>query len=117
MSTISDKIRSVRVTKTTESPYIIKEKTQIAEFFVVTQQQSKHIKPVDMAMLSMIPQGDPDVTAYLNELLRTNKHEKQNSTFWLPTHENPGKSEDHTANQTWFLKELIELKEKEKLNP
>ena len=75
MSTIIDKRIAVRVTNTTESPYHIKKHIQIAEFSVVTPEQSKHIKPVDMAMLSMIPQGDPDLTAYLNELLRTNKPE------------------------------------------
>ena len=63
-----------RVTNTTEeSPYLIKKHTQIAEFSVVTPEQSKHIKLVDMAILSMILQGDLDLTAYLHEVLRTNK--------------------------------------------
>ena len=73
MSTIIDKRIAVRVTNTTESPYLIKKHTLIAEFSGVTPEQSKHVKPVDMAILSMIPQGDPDLTAYLKELLRTNK--------------------------------------------
>ena len=72
-STIIDKRIKVRVTKTRESPYLIKKHIQIAEFSVVIPEQSKHIKAVDMAILSMIPQGDLDLTAYLNELLRTNK--------------------------------------------
>ena len=92
MSTIFDKRIAVRVTDTTESPYLIKQQTQIAQFSVVTPEQSNHIKPVDMAILSMFPQGDPDLTAYLNELLRTNKPEQRNNTFWFPTRENPGKS-------------------------
>ena len=117
MSTIIDKRIAVRVTNTTESPYHFKKHTQIAKFSVVTPEQSKHIKPVDMAILSMIPQGDPDLTAYLNELLRTSKPEQQDNTFWFPTPENPGKPEDHTAIQTRILKELNELKDKEKLNP
>ena len=117
MSTIIDKRIAVRVTNTTESPFLIKKHTQIAEFSVVTPEQSKHIKPVDMAILSMIPQDDPDMTAYLNELLRTNKSEQQDNTFWFPTPENPGKPEDHTPIQTRILKELNELKNKEKLNP
>ena len=117
MSTITDKRIAVRVTNTTESPYLIKKHTQIAEFSVVTPEQSKHIKPVDMAILSMIPQDDPDLTAYLNELFRTNKPEQQDSTFWFPTPENPGKPKDHTTIQTRILKELNELKDKEKLNP
>ena len=117
MSTIIDKRIAVRVTNTTESPYLIKKHTQIAEFSVVTPEQSKHIKPVDMAILSMIPQDDPDLTAYLNDLLRTSKPEQQNDTFWFPTPENPGKLEDHTPIQTRILNELNELKDKEKLNP
>ena len=117
ISTIIDKRIAVRVTNTTESPYLIKKHTQIAEFSVVTPEQSKHINPVDMVILSMIPQGDPDLTAYLNELLRTNKPEQQNNTFWFPTTEIPGKPEDHTPVQTRNLKELNELKDNEKLNP
>ena len=65
MSKIIDKRKAVRVTEATESPYLIKKHTQIAEFSVVTPEQPKHIKPVDMAILSMIPQGDPDLIAYL----------------------------------------------------
>ena len=117
MSTIFDKRIAVRVTNTTESPYLIKTHTEIAEFSVVIPEQSKHFKPVDMAILSMIPQDDPDLTAYLNELLRTNKPEQQDNTFWFPIRENPGKPEDHTLIQTRILKELNELKDKEKLNP
>ena len=105
------------MTITTESPYLIKKRTQIAEFSVVIPDQSKHIKPVDMAILSLIPQGDPELTAYQNELLRTNKPEQQNNTFWFPTPENPAKPEVHTPKQTRILKELTELKDKEKLNP
>ena len=116
MSTKIDKRIEVRVTNTTESPYLIKKHTQIAEFSVVTPQQSKHIKPVDMAILSMIPQDDLDLTAYINELLRTCKPEQQDKTFWFPRPENPGKPEDHTPIQTKILNELNELKDKEKLN-
>ena len=116
-STIIDKKIAVRVTNSTESPYLITKHTQIAEFSVVPPEQSKHIKPVDMPILSMIPQDDPDLTAYLNDFLRTSKPEQQDNTFWFPTPENPGKPDDHTLIQTRLLKELNELKDKEKLNP
>ena len=112
MSTRIDKRIAIRVTNTTDTPYLIKKYTQIAEFSVVTLEQSKHIKPVDKAILSMIPQGNPDLTAYQNELLRTNKPEQQDNAFWLPTPENPGKPENHTPLQTRILKELIQLNEK-----
>ena len=117
MSTIIDRIIAVRVTNTTESPYTINKNTQIAEFSVVTPEQSKFIKPVDMAILSMIPEGDPDLVTYLTELLRTNKPDQQNNAFWFPTPENPGNTEDHTPIQTRILTELRELQRREKLNP
>ena len=117
MSTITDKKIAVRVTNTTESPYTINKNTQIAEFSVVIPEQSKFIKPVDMAILSMIPEGDPDLITYLTELLRTNRPDQQTNTFWFPTPENPGNTEQHTPIQTRILKELRELQLKEKLNP
>ena len=117
MSTIIDRKIAVRVTNTTESPYTINKNTQIAEFSVVTPEQSKFIKPVDTAILSMIPEGDPDLIAYLTELLRTNKPDQQNNTFWFPTPKNPGNAGDHTPIQTRILKELRELQRKENINP
>ena len=96
ISTIIDKKLAVRVTNARESPYSVKKNTQIAEFSVVTPEQSKFIKPVDKAILSMIPESDPDLTTYLTELLKTNKPEQQIKTWWFPTPENPGNTEDHT---------------------
>ena len=116
MATIFNRKVATRVTSITETPYWIKRNTQSAELSVVTPEQAKFIKPVDMAILSMIPESNPDLTAYLNELLRTNKLEQQNNTIWFPTPENPDKTEDHTQIQTRNLKDLYELKEK-KPNP
>ena len=77
MSTIFDRKIAVRVTNTTQSPYTINKNTQIAEFSVLTPEQSKFTKPVDTAILIMIPEGDPDLVTYLTELLRTNKLDQQ----------------------------------------
>ena len=100
MSTMIDKRIAVSLTNTTESPYLIKKHKQIEDFSVVTPEQSKHNKPVDMALFCMISQGDPDLTVYLIELLRTNQPEQQNDTIWYLTSENPRKSKDHTPKQT-----------------
>ena len=116
MSTMIDRKIAVRVTNTTESPYTINKNTQIAEFSVVTPEQSKFIKPVDMAILSKIPEGDQDLITYLNELLRRNKPDQQTSAFWFPTPENPGNTEEQTPIRARILKELRELQQK-KLNP
>ena len=55
---------SSRITNTTESPYLIKKNTKIAEFSVVTPGQSKSIIPGDTTILSMIPESDPDLITY-----------------------------------------------------
>ena len=69
-----------------------------------------------MAVFSVIPQGDPDLTAKLNELFKTNTPEQQNNTFWFPTLKIL-ESLKITPIQIRNLKETSELKEKEKPNP
>ena len=117
MSTIIDRKNAVRVTNRTESPYTINKNTQIAEFSVVTPEQSKFNKPVDTSILSMIPESDPDLVIYLTELLKTNKPDQQNITFWFSTPEIPGNTEDHTPIQTRLLTEFLEMQRRVKLNP
>ena len=65
----------------------------------------------------MIAEGDPDLTTYLTQLLRTNKTDQLNNNFWFPTPENPGNIKEHTPIQTRILEELRELQQKQKLNP
>ena len=117
ISTIIARKIAVRVSNTTISPYTINKNTRIADFSVVTPDQSKFSRPVDTAFLNKIPEGAPDLTTYLNEILRTNKPDQPNNAFWFPTLENPGNTEDHTPIQTRTLQELRELQPKEKLNP
>ena len=117
ISTIIGKKAAVRITNTTESPYLFKKNTQTAEFSAVTPEQSKFLKPMDTAILSISPEADLDPTIFLSKLLRTNKPEQQSNTFWFPTPKKSGNIEDHTPIQTRILKELRELQEKEKLNP
>ena len=116
ISTTIDRKIAVKVSNTAESPDTINKNTQIAEFSVVTPEQSKFIEPVYIAILSMIPEGDLDLINYLTELLRTNKQGQQTNTFWFSTPENPGSTEEHTPIQTRILKKPRELQLKEKLN-
>ena len=97
---------------------MIKKNTKLAEFTVVTPERSKFNKPGDTGILSMIPEGDPpNLTTYLNNLLKRNKPEHQKNIFWFPTPKNSGKTEDHTPMQTRIFRDLLELTKTEKLNP
>ena len=89
VSTIIDRKTAVRDTNKTESPHTINKNTKNAKFSVVTPEQCKFIEPVDTAILSMIPEGDPDLITYLTDLLRT-KTDQKNNTYWFPTPENLG---------------------------
>ena len=51
---------AVTVTNKMESPYLLKKNTQIAEFSIVTLEQSKFIKPVDNAVPNVVLEVDPD---------------------------------------------------------
>ena len=117
ISTKFDRKLAVRVTNATESPYAITKNKQIAEFYIVTLDQSKFIKPVDTAILSMIPECDPKPSTYLTELFGTNKPDQQNNTFRFSTPESPDNTEDHTPIQTRIVQELRDLQQKGKLNP
>ena len=79
------KENSSQATNKTESQYLTKTNTQIAEFSVVTPEQFKNIKPVDTAILRLIPNGDLDLTAYLSELIRSERPENQTIIFWFST--------------------------------
>ena len=117
MSTIVDKKTAVKITNTTEATCSSKKNAQTAEFSVVTPEQPKFIKPVDTAVLSMSPEGDPDLTTHLTQLLKTKQPEQQNKTFQFPAPKKLGKIERHTTIQTGIPRELCEMREKEKLNP
>ena len=108
-----DKKTAVRVANTTKTTYSIERDKQIAAFFVFTAERAKIVKPVEMAILSFIPESDPDLIVCLNEPLRPSKPEQQSNTIWFPTPGNPGKIEDHTPIQTRIIEELYKLKEKQ----
>ena len=112
ISTTIDRKIAVRVTNTTEAPFMLNNNTPIAEFSVVTPEPSNFTKLLDTELLSMIPEVVPDLTTYLNEILWTIKPEQQNNAFWFLTPEDLVKIEDRTAIQARILKELHELKEK-----
>ena len=85
ISTIKDNKIAIGITNTTESPNLIQKNLQLADFSVATPEQTKFIKPVDTAILSMIPEADPDMTTYFSKLFKTSTPEQQNNAFIFPT--------------------------------
>ena len=105
---------ALEVTRIIDEPNLTEKTTKNAEISAVTLEQSKYIKSVDTAMLSMIQEADLDLTTYFNELLKMNKAEQKGNTFWFPTPKNPGKNGHHNHPiHTRILKDLLELQMKE----
>ena len=98
--------------------YTLKKGTHIANFSILTPEQTKHIRPVNpTSVRHLLNNSHDDAIHYINSLLKTSKDDKVNETYWFPTPQNPGNETEHTPIQTRILNELRELEQLEKLNP
>ena len=108
---IFDNKKAVSVASTTKLRSTIKRNTKTPKFPVVTPDQSKFIELIVSPTLSMIEEGNPNLTISLNGFIHKNKPGQRNGFFWFLT-----KIEDQTPIQTPILIEFSELNEIEKLN-
>ena len=116
ITTARSKIVAIKVANTTDFPYTIAPDTKIAELQILKPEETKLIRPVDIAALNLLTEHD-DVVTYINALMQVDKPEDIEGKFWFPTPDNPGNEQEHTAIQKRILKELRELAELEKLDP
>ena len=101
-----------------EHPYSLKKGTHIANFSILTPEQTKHIQPVNhIAVRHFLKNNHDDTIHYINSLMKTSKTDEVNDTYWFPTPQTPGNEKRHTPIQTFILNELRELKQVEQLNP
>ena len=91
--------------------------THLADFKILTPEQIKHIQPVDPALLSFMIQHEETTVVYINELLKVPQQNSEQDSYWFPNREEPGDPATYTPIQQRIYKELLELKELEKLNP
>ena len=101
-----------------DHPYTLKKGTHIANFSILTPEQTKHIQPVNpTSVRHLLNNSHDDAIHYMNSLLKTSKNDEVNETYWFPTPQNPGKEKEHTPIQTRIPNELLELEQLEKINP
>ena len=105
----------VQISNFSDHPYTLKKRTHIANFSILTLEQTKHIRPVNPT--SVRHNSHDDAIHYTNSLLKTPKNDEVNETYWFPTPQNPGNEKEHAPIQTRFFNELRELEQFEKLNP
>ena len=99
-------------------PYTLKKGTHIANFSILTPEQTKHIRPVNpTSVRHLLNNNHNDAIHYINSLLKTSKTDEVNETYWFPTPQNPGNEKEHMPIQTRILSELRELEQLVKVNP
>ena len=116
ITTARSKKVAIKVANTTDFPYTIAPDTKIAELQILKPEETKLIRPVDIAALNLLTEHD-DVVTYINALMQVDKPEDIEEKFWFPTPDNPGNEQEHTTIQKRILKKLRELAELEKLDP
>ena len=108
----------VQIGKFPDNPYTLKKRTHIANFPVLTLEQTKHIQPVNPTSIRhLLKNNHDDAIHYRNSLLKTPKTDEVNETYWFPTPQNLGNEKEDTPIQTRILNELRELEQLEKSSP
>ena len=116
-STQSNK-HMVQISNFLDHPYTLKKGPHLANFSIMTLEQTKHIRPVNLTSVGhLLNNNHDDAIHYINSFLKTSKIDEVNEIYWFPTPKNPGNEKEHTPIQARILNELRELEQLEKLNP
>ena len=108
----------VQISNFLDHPCTLKKGTHIANFSILTPEQTKHIRPVNpTSVRHLLNNNHDDAIHYIKSLLKKSKTNEVNETYWFPTPQNPGNEKEHTPIQTRILNELRELEQLEKSNP
>ena len=118
LSSTQNNKHMVQTNKFLDHPYTLRKGIHIANFSILTPEQTEHIRPVNPTTVRpLLNNNHDDAIHYINSLLKTSKTYEVNGTYWFPTPQNPSNEREHTPTQTRILNELRELEQLEKLNP
>ena len=79
-----DKKVAIKIANTTEFPYTLAADTKVAELQILKPEETKMIRPVDIAALNLLTEHD-DVVTYINALMQVERPENNEEKFWFPT--------------------------------
>ena len=103
LSTQNNK-QMVQISSFLDHPYTLKKRTHLANFSILTPEQTKHIRPVNpTSVRHLLNNSHDDAIHYVNSLLKTSKKGEVNETYWFPPPQNPGNETEHTPIQTRIL--------------
>ena len=80
ITTARSKKVAIKVANTTDFPYTIAPDTKIAELQILKPEETKLIRPVDIAALNLLTEHD-DVVTYINALMQVDKPEDIEEKF------------------------------------
>ena len=108
----------VQISNFLDHPYTFKKGTNIANFSILTPEQTKYIRPVNpTSVRHLLKNNHDDDIHYINSPLKTSKTDEVNEIYWCPTPQNPGNEKEHTPIRTRIFNELRKLEKLEKSNP
>ena len=106
LSSTQNNKHMVQIINFLDHPYTPKKGTHIANFSILTPEQTKHIQPVNpTSVRHLLNNSHDDAIHYINNLLKTSKNDEVNETYWFPTPQNLGNEKEHTPIQTRILNE------------
>ena len=103
LATAHNKRINLRIANLTDFPHTIKNHTKLAELQILKPEDTKQIRPVDVATLTTLQDRD-DTHMYVNERMKSTNNEQNDKNFWFPTPENPRFEDEHTPIQKRILK-------------
>ena len=106
LSSTKNNKHMVHISNFLDHPYTLKKGTHIANFSILSPEQTKHIRPVNPTSVRHLRNSNHnDAIHYINSLLKTWKDNEVNETYWFPAPQNPGNKKEHTPIQTRILNE------------
>ena len=117
LSKVNNNAIGYQIINFSELPCTITCDTYLADFKILTPEQIKHIQPVDPAIVSFMIQHEDTTEIYINELLKVPSQNPEQESYWFPTPEEPGDPTTYTPIKQRIYNELLELREREQLNP
>ena len=118
LSSTQNNKHMVQINNFLDHPFTLKKGMHIANFSILTPEQTKYIRPVNpTSVRHLLNNNQDDAIHYINSLLKTTKTDEINEAYWFPTPQNLCNEKEHTPIQTRFLNELRELEQLDNLNP
>ena len=107
LSSTQNNKHMVQSSKFLDHPYTFKKGMHIANFSILTPEQTKHIRLINpTSMRHHLNNNDDEAIDYINSLFKTTKTDEVNETYWFPTPQNPCNEREFTTIQTCILNEL-----------